>query len=113
MGVFRDLQVPINTCRWLQVLREALRGAVEAEKQCLPHAEAVAAKTQEQAELIARITAALPQHLPSAAPEAAPEAASESAAPAEEAAAAPAEEEAAAAPSEEAAAPASTRCSSS
>ena len=54
---------------------EALRGAVEAEKQCLPHAEAVAAKTQEQAELIARITAALPQHLPSAAPEAAPEAA--------------------------------------
>ena len=43
---------------------EALSGAVLAEKQCLQHADVVAAKANEQAALLARILAALPAQLP-------------------------------------------------
>eukprot|EP01047_Picozoa_sp_COSAG01_P055602 COSAG01_NODE_6208_length_3794_cov_2.218133_5_plen_449_part_01 len=46
---------------------QALQGAVEAEKQSLPHAEAVAAKVSEQTELLRQVFANLPQQLPGAA----------------------------------------------
>lgn len=39
---------------------EALRGAVQAEKQCLHHADAVVARATEQAALVAKIMASLP-----------------------------------------------------
>jgi hypothetical protein len=46
---------------------QALQGAVEAEKQSLPHAEAIAAKVSEQTELLRQVFANLPQQLPGAA----------------------------------------------
>lgn len=45
---------------------DALQGAVQAEKQSLPHAETIAAKVDEQSELLRRVAANLPQQLPGA-----------------------------------------------
>eukprot|EP01043_Picozoa_sp_COSAG02_P033472 COSAG02_NODE_2286_length_9213_cov_149.155914_6_plen_278_part_00 len=42
---------------------DALRGAVEAEKHCLRHADAVAIRAKEQASLLAKIISALPKEL--------------------------------------------------
>ncbi len=56
-----------SICRSLSAVEasfEALRGAVEAEKQCLQHADAVATRANQQAALLAKIVAALPKKLP-------------------------------------------------
>lgn len=42
---------------------DALRGAVQAEKQCLQHADALATRATEQAALLRKITGALPDEL--------------------------------------------------